>query len=55
MFRNPAQRLPKVQILRAAISRIEQLQKMLYTDDELKLMMKKTDSNGTVFPKVWFC
>ena len=52
MLRNPAQRLPKVQILRAAISRIEQLQKMLYTDDELKTMMKRTDTNGTAFAKV---
>ena len=50
--RNPAQRLPKVQILRAAISRIEQLQKMLYTDDELKSMMKRTDVNGAPFAKV---
>ncbi|CBY08250.1 unnamed protein product [Oikopleura dioica] len=43
--RNPSQRLPKVQILRAAIQRIEQLQQILYTDDQLKAL--KTRVEGT--------
>ena len=51
-FRNPAQRLPKVQILRAAIARIDQLQKMLYSEDELKTMMKRLDGSASPYPKV---
>jgi hypothetical protein len=49
--RNPAQRLPKVQILRAAIARIDQLQKMLYSEDELKTMMKRLDGSASPYPK----
>ena len=51
-LRNPAQRLPKVQILRAAIARIDQLQKMLYSEDELKTMMKRLDGSASPYPKV---
>ena len=51
-LRNPAQRLPKVQILRAAIARIDQLQKMLYTDEELKNMRKRIDGTSSPYPKV---
>ena len=54
-FRNPAQRLPKVQILRAAIARIDQLQKMLYSEDELKTMMKRLDGSASPYPKVSKC
>lgn len=42
-IRNPSQRLPKVQILRAAIQRIEQLQRMLYTDEQLKSLQNRVD------------
>jgi len=47
--RNPSQRLPKVQILRAAIHRIEQLQRMLYTDEQLKSLQNRAD--GVAKPK----
>ena len=43
ILRNSSQRLPKVQILRAAIQRIEQLQRMLYTDDQLKTLQNRVD------------
>ena len=49
ILRNSSQRLPKVQILRAAIQRIEQLQRMLYTDDQLKTLQNRVD--GVVKPK----
>lgn len=41
--RNSSQRLPKVQILRAAIQRIEHLQRMLYSDEQLKNFQNRVD------------
>ncbi|CAG5099545.1 Oidioi.mRNA.OKI2018_I69.XSR.g16574.t1.cds [Oikopleura dioica] len=43
--RNPSQRLPKVQILRAAIQRIEQLQQILYTDDQLRALKSRVEGS----------